>query len=47
MGGRALDEQAAQAAGVPLVAYRNPELAAVAHVSDYIKFSDYLCSFWA
>ena len=46
VGDSALDEQAAQAAGVPLVAYCNPELAAVAHVSDYVKFSDYLCSFW-
>ena len=45
VGDSALDEQAAHAAGVPLVAYRNPELSAVVHVDDYVNFYDYMQRF--
>ena len=47
VGDSALDEEAAKAAGVPLVAYCNPKLAAAVHVDDYVKFSEELCSFLA
>ena len=47
VGDSVLDEQAAKGAGVPLVAYRNSKLAALAHVQHYDVFSQDLGAFLA
>jgi HAD superfamily hydrolase (TIGR01549 family) len=42
VGDSLLDEQAARAAGIPLVAYKNQELAAACHVDSFMDLADRL-----
>ena len=42
IGDSPIDEQAARAAGVPLVAYKSPELSAPYHVSHFKEIEEML-----